>query len=256
MEFKMKWIYPDWFVREVESPTSCILALPGRAQYGRGLANWIPFDRLDNTLVIGVTPEKLEWYPLPNGAEDQTRAIDGLAAARASIEEVVEDIEDNYDIPRNKIALFGYSAGAVMAIEVASKSVTDFAGAVIQSGAILEPSLLPFRRNNTPYLVVHGQNDSTFSWQERVTPMVKSFQEKGYNYKTAIRSNGGHGVFWEDIIVSMEFLIDKLGYEKSLLKKIYEDSPMSTYGSSPLVYSKYEDCEPYEDKPYKHECEF
>jgi predicted esterase len=170
-------------------------------------------------LVIAVTPYARQWYPQPYSAVDQDEAVSGLPAARAAIEEVLETIERKYLVPRDKIALVGFSAGGVMAIDVAVNSTRELAGVVCHAGAVLEPWNIPMCRFvDMPIITTHCSDDDVFDWEERYLPMVESLENTKYNLHTIENDWGGHGVDLEDILCGAKILAPRLGYSAEWLE--------------------------------------
>jgi len=197
-----------WHVLNAEkNPTECVLFLPGRDNSGSVMGKTYDSIGLDNTLLVSITPKKLEWYPLPNGINDQDAAVEGLSSAYETIESVVDKITETTDIRRNKIVLCGYSAGGVMGIQVAVHSKEPFAGVVVHCGAILEPSILPkCQCPDTPFLLTHYKDDPIFEWEERYLPMKKALIQQRYAVWVLENSIGGHLVDEPDLIRSRFFI--------------------------------------------------
>jgi len=190
-----------WTVIKPQGPSKgIVITLPGRCGLGstfaKGYAN-----TFIKAMVIGLTPRKLKWYPLPNGANDQDAAVNGIEKSRRAIDKVVNKIENKFGFKRNKIALVGFSAGAVMAIQVAAFSKNPFAAVVVHSGAILEPELLPAcKHKGMPFILSHNKDDDCFSWIERYLPMKKALMKKNYRIlKTFERKTGNHCIWEQDI---------------------------------------------------------
>jgi len=210
-----KSLYERWAIYNADNkPTSCILALPGRGNRGQDIAEWYSFAGLKKTLIVAVTPANYEWYPQPNGPQDQADAVAGQEAARNSLEWVVDTIEKRYGIKSNRMALVGFSAGAVMAIQTAIHSEREFAAVIGHGGAILDPGGVPPAKNAMPIYLMHSNNDSTFEWDERFVPMKESLEQNGYNVESLIRKYEGHRVIYEDIVVAGAKLAPALGYPK------------------------------------------
>lgn len=206
--------------RSRQKPTSCILALPGRGQYGGNLASaWVGHG-LDKTLIIGITPRRLEWYPMPFSPMDQSNAVAGLEIARNAIEDFVNYIIQEYGIPKSKIALTGFSAGGVMSIYTAAHSEEAYAGVVCLAGAILEPQKLPEARfKDVPFILTHSQDDEVFEWGARYLPMKNALEEKGYNCILNEKSYGNHTVGTYDIGYSALMLADAFDYSSEWKKQ-------------------------------------
>lgn len=208
-------IDPRWHISFVEEPTSCILILPGRGECGSDLARFYENTELKNTIIVGITPYKREWYPMPNGPSDQAAAVNGIKDAIAAIETVLEKIQHMFSLTRDKIAIAGFSAGGVMALQVAAYSEKSFAAAVCHGGAILEPDKLPPAKDSyMPILLTHSEDDPIFAWDERYLPMKEALLKQDYNVHTVEWLSGGHSLSSEDMIVTGVFLSKCFKYPK------------------------------------------
>lgn len=210
-----KRLYPQWCVlkRHSVAPTSCIIALPGRGQSGFSLASLYNAMGLSHTMVIGLTPTKFEWYPMPNGIKDQKAAVVSQHWSMATIADVLKEVQIKYKIGPDKMALVGYSAGAVMSIHTAINLAGSVSAVVAHAGAILEPwrvqqCLCP----NTHFLLIHSLDDEAFKWDERYLPMKESLTENAYNVCSIEKENGGHGIYFADIRRATGFIANKFGY--------------------------------------------
>lgn len=204
-------------------PDSCLLLLPGRGQHGASMVRIYAKSALDTTLLIGVTPQNYEWYPMPNGPDDQKEALEGQLKAARAIMRVMRDVEYSFSIPINRIALAGFSAGAVMSIYTVAFMGLEVAGVVSHGGAVLHPLALPEATTNTPILLQHNEDDSAFDWDERYLPGKLELKAKGYRLFGIERPKGGHTIWGDDVILSSIFLAKQLGYP--------EDFP-SRYGGA------------------------
>ena len=200
-------LQPWHILNSEKAPDTCVLLLPGRDNYGPLMGRAYYSLGLHNSLLVSITPVKYEWYPMPNGADDQEDAISGQVAAYHTIDGVVRRITEKYGIPRNKIVLCGYSAGGVMAIQVAAYSKEPFAGVVVHCGAILDPSMLPLCNcPETQFLLTHYEDDIIFEWFERYLPMKNALIAQGYKVYTLEQKHGGHLVGENDLIRSRFFM--------------------------------------------------
>lgn len=186
---------------ENEEIKYAIFCLPGRAESCRKLIrDYAMYSGLRNTLIIGITPANFCWYPMPKSPEDQTEAVAGLHRARHTIEQYISQVEVKYNLKRDKIALLGFSAGGVMAIQTGAYSKTPFAAVVSHAGAILEPKHLPYAAHpNMPFLLLHNKDDYCFDWFERYIPMKKALIQKAYYAMSIEEAYGGHQICVEEI---------------------------------------------------------
>jgi predicted esterase len=152
---------------------------------------------------------------MPNGPADQTAAVEGIKTAITAIELVIDKIKTMFSLSRDKIAVVGFSAGGVMALQVAAHSEQSLAAAVCHGGAILEPDKLPFARDSyMPILLTHAEDDSIFDWYERYLPMKNALLKQDYNVHTIEWLSGGHSLSSEDMIVTGVFLSKCFKYPK------------------------------------------
>lgn len=200
--------------------TGCILALPGRGQLGSDLARaWLDSD-FEDTMFASVTPTLRQWYPMPYSATDQSEAVEGLEIARNVIETYLVKIENEFDIPRNRIGLVGFSAGGVMANYIATHSDRELAGVVCHGGAILEPDKIPpCRFPNMPIVLTHCMDDDVFEWHERYVPMLNGLKDKDYNVHQVVSKYGRHTLDIEDIYYSALALAPRFGYSKEWVQE-------------------------------------
>ena len=198
---------PHWCVAEGRDKSSCVLMLAGRAQHANLLPSIYWHNGFQDCLLVGIATKNLAWYPMPRGAGDQMRAANGIPHAINLIESAVEKIHRKWKIPKSKIVLLGFSAGGVMSVQVAGYSDQPYAGVVGQSGAILQPTILPYRESaDTPVLLTHSKDDETFSWDERYLPMRAALKSKSYPLSCVESQFGGHSLNPIDISVAKIFI--------------------------------------------------
>lgn len=166
---------------------------------------------LDRTRLISVEPLD-EWYPAPKSPEDQEEAIWGLKVSVPEFDLFIAKLEEDYSINRSEIVLAGFSAGAVMAIQVAAYSQKPFAAVISHNGAILDPAALPMAAHDTPFFLIHSRDDQCFSWDERYIPMKKALLAKEYTVELCEREDGDHAIAPEDVADAAIFLADILEY--------------------------------------------
>lgn len=176
-----------------------VFLLTGRGQSAEDiLTKYHSFSILNEFALISIQPID-EWYPMPQGVDHQIEAVTGLKQSVSRLEDFIEKIEENLKIDRSTITLVGFSAGAVMAIQVAAQTKRPFKCVVSHNGAILEPKELPHSTHSTKYLTIHNKDDDCFSWEERYLPMKQALLNKNYDLKSLENDVGGHCLLSKDI---------------------------------------------------------
>lgn len=84
----------------------------------------------------------------------------GVQNAATTLQQMIEDVKAEFGLPTNRIALVGFSQGAMMSLHVAPRLAEPLAGVVALSGALVGEEHLPAEiRSRPPVLLVHGQLD-------------------------------------------------------------------------------------------------
>ena len=176
-----------------------IVLLPGRGQSAKDmLVRYHRFSTLDQFSLVAIEPD-IEWYPAPKGSQNQSEAVSGLESSVPQLDCFISELEEEFNVDRSQVVLAGFSAGAVIAIQIAAHTENPFNAVVCHNGAILEPDNLPKSVHPTNYFVFHNENDDCFSWEERYLPMKNALMEKGYELKTLEGMSGGHYISFQDV---------------------------------------------------------
>jgi predicted esterase len=194
------------------APVGCVLVLPGRGLSAGLMERFMLHTGLWRSLKVILEPRNLEWYPQPNGPEDQAGALWGQNKARQCLEDEVKRIERGWGITKKDICIVGFSAGSVMAIQMLAYSDQPYAGILSLAGAILKPADLPKGKFDTPVMLQHNMDDDCFKWEERYLPMKKALIEKGYNVQTKEGFDGGHNLTGEEVDLTRSFVAKRFGY--------------------------------------------
>ena len=230
-------IFPGWYVSVPPRIKSCIIGIPGRGHTGFMIGEWYNTLQLEETLIVGITPEGRCWYPMPNGPFDQEEALAGMMGSVQSINQTIVEIQGIYGLKKEQIALVGFSAGAVMAMQVAAHSDEAFAAVVSHGGAILDPTSFPARKHETPFILQHNADDDAFEWEERFLPTKETLSTNQYNLSLILRQNGGHTVRFDDVLLAMKLIQHRLGYPKKYIERRFP-SKMATAMSRAIIHYK------------------
>ena len=189
-----------------------LVLLPGRGCQAKSLLDlYKNIGELQETLLIGIQPEK-EWYPLPNGANDQSSAIAGLRKTVIQLRSFLQNLQKTYDFTTEETVLAGFSAGAVVALQLALTGEEEYDMVIAHNGAIFEPSEVPIASKKTTYALLHTQDDNCFTWLERYVPMKQSLMNKNHKIFTIEKPIGGHNISDNDILILSKHLKTRFGY--------------------------------------------
>lgn len=102
------------------------------------------------------------WYDIKSLDFNSRADITGVEESAQQVQALIDD-EIAAGISSDKIVLAGFSQGGVIALHLATRSNTSFAGVMALSTYMCEPDLLESKKTdanqNTPILFCHGQQD-------------------------------------------------------------------------------------------------
>lgn len=215
------------FVRKIaiKNPLSekprkgAVICLPGLGVPAFLMLKFARQMELRRTTLVTLEPYKLQWYPRPKGAHDQAQTIKGLPFAVASAQTAVEQVKKALDLTNDQIVVMGFSAGAVVALQLGMQADEPFAATVALAGAVFEPDKVKPAKNDMPIILQHNKDDDCFDWWERYLPMRNALQQKGYNLNLMERPFGPHTLYVNDAVNVSRVIAPLLGYPKGFAKK-------------------------------------
>lgn len=156
-----KWVVVEPIT--FEKTPKCVLLLPGRGLSAEAMLHVSEDMGLHKHLQIALEPVRRLWYPMPNGPKDQDQALFGLRKANRVVLAAVERINKAWGVEQKDIAVLGFSAGGVVALDLATNTKAPFACCISMSGTILAPEKVRPAVNQTPIIVQHNRYDDVFS---------------------------------------------------------------------------------------------
>jgi phospholipase/carboxylesterase len=139
---------------------------------------------------------ELQRAVMKNDLETLTsRVPDGLAEARTAINGLLDVLEQEHAVSRDKLVLGGFSQGAMLATDVALRAERAPAALAILSGSLIaKAEWLPLMkaRASLPVLQSHGRADPVLSFQIAET-LRQELTAAGVTVEF-IPFNGGHGI--------------------------------------------------------------
>jgi poly(3-hydroxybutyrate) depolymerase len=152
-----------------EHPAALIVMLHGSGRDGKELVDlWTDLAGKEGIVLAG--PDSLQ-------AVRWASPEDGPLLLR----DLVEEIKSKYPIDPRRVYLFGHSAGAVFALQMACLESEYFAAAAISAGAIEASyySIFDFSARKIPFIVFIGTRDQFFSLP-LVDATVEALKARGF----------------------------------------------------------------------------
>jgi phospholipase/carboxylesterase len=147
-----------------------VLGLHGRGASGEdlaGMTGWLSPEAYRFVTPNGPLPvENAPWEGGHAWYVIGQQQVSTIAHSRDLLLALVEELEERYATPRERIALVGFSQGAVMALDVGLRSVRPFGGLVAMSGYLHAPETFgPALRAgyDRRVLLLHGTYDEVMT---------------------------------------------------------------------------------------------
>ncbi len=154
----------------------------------------------------------LQWFPIPwiDGSA-QAAAEAGLDAAAADLSGFLDARLAEAGLSPDRLALVGFSQGAMMSLHVAPRRAVPVAGVVAISGRLLRPERLEAEAvAKPPVLLIHGDQDPVVPFSDMGNAgdalVAAGFQTFGH-----VMQGTGHGIAPDGLGVALQFLKERLG---------------------------------------------
>jgi len=165
-----------------ERPASFILLLHGSGRNGSSLVNpWKDIAAREKIVLAG--PDALD----RNGWSSPVDGPDFL-------HDVIEAVRAKYPIDQRRLYLFGHSAGAVFAMNMALTESEYFAAAAVHAGAFrnsVEFSAIDYAKRKTPISIQVGDKDQFFAIAD-VQATSSALKEHGFDVELTIMKKHDH----------------------------------------------------------------
>ncbi len=159
-------------------------------------------------------PLGFQWFPIPwlDGSNEEV-AQRSMDAAVDDLNAFLDAIMVDEDILPEQLALFGFSQGTMMSLQVGPRRDDAIAGIVAFSGRLLEPDLLIDEvRNRPPVLLVHGDQDDIVP-PKSLSEAAVGLEKAGFKEVFAhVMKGTGHGIAPDGLSVALAFMRDKLSF--------------------------------------------
>ena len=179
--------------------------------YGANADDLFPLARqlapaLPRTAIISLeAPEEIpggvfdgrQWFPIARIDKDE---IDhGSQNARGYVTTALKSLKERFALEWGQIALFGFSQGSMMSMEVALRLPEPLAYVLGFSGALPGPERAAAETVSTPpFLLVHGEDDQVVPYAS-MDQAAAILSQVGAQVETFARPGLGHGIDGEGL---------------------------------------------------------
>ena len=178
---------------------AAVIFLHGRGssgEDGRAVADALSSDKV---AFVSPTAHRGSWYPhrflVPLEMNEPW-----LGSALAVVDELIQELRDA-GLPRERIALMGFSQGACLALEYASRAGGRFAFVGALSGALVGPLDAPHdgpSLDGTPVLIGCAARDAHIPI-EHVERSAELLADRGAAVEKLIFPGAAHNIFGEEL---------------------------------------------------------
>ena len=158
-------------------------------------------------------PGGRQWFSIPwLDGSSQEESERGLLAAAEDLDAYLDAVIAEEGVPAERIILFGFSQGTMMALHVAPRREDPVAGIAAFSGRLLLPDLLAEEaKSRPPVLLLHGDADDVVPPQS-LPEAANALKAAGWNKVYAhVMKGGGHGISNDGLSVAFTFIRERLG---------------------------------------------
>jgi phospholipase/carboxylesterase len=156
-------------------------------------------------------PMGRQWFPIPwLDGSSEAAARQGLMAAAADLDAFLDARLAEAGLAPAALALFGFSQGAMMALQVAPRRAEPVAAVVACSGRLLAPERLAAEvRVRPPVLLMHGDADPVVPFAD-MAAAGRALDAAGIDTHGHVMRGTGHGIAPDGIGAALAFLRPRL----------------------------------------------
>ncbi len=152
-----------------------------------------------------------QWFPIPwlDGSSEAAAAA-GLSSAAKDLNGFLDARLAEEGLTPDRMALVGFSQGAMMSLEVAPRRDRAVAGVVAISGRLLRPEALAAEAKvKPPVLLIHGDQDPVVPFSD-MAKAGDALVAAGFETFGHVMQGTGHGIAPDGLGVALRFLKDRL----------------------------------------------
>ena len=153
-----------------------------------------------------------QWFPIPRmDGSSQAEADAGIDAASADLNAFLDARLAEEGLTPDRLALVGFSQGAMMSLHVAPRRPVPIAGVVAISGRLLRPEGLQAEALvKPPILLVHGDQDPVVPF-DSMGMAGDALVTAGFPTFAHVMKGAAHGIAPDGLGVTLQFLKQNLG---------------------------------------------
>lgn len=203
---------------------SVVLFLHGYGADGAdllGLADPLGPHMRDTTFIAPDAPEKCagnpfgyQWFPIPwLDGSSEAEMVAGVVSAAEDIDAFIGQVLEQEGITPDRLIVFGFSQGTMMALHVVPRRAEAIAGLVAFSGRVLDPE--NFAEGilcRPPVLLVHGDQDEMVP-PEHFREAGQTLEAAGFDVYGHVMEGTGHGIAPDGLSVALTFMAERLGID-------------------------------------------
>jgi phospholipase/carboxylesterase len=152
-----------------------------------------------------------QWFAVPwLDGSTQAEAETGLDAAAADLNAWLDGFLAVQGLPASSVALFGFSQGTMMALDVGLRRRESLACIVGFSGRLLRPERLAAEiASKPPVLLVHGDADQVVPFED-MGKAGRALDAAGVPVSGFVMRGTGHGIANDGLSAALGFIVEHL----------------------------------------------
>lgn len=156
-------------------------------------------------------PYGRQWFPIPwLDRSSEAEAMAGLDSSALALNAFLDARITGMKIAPQRIVLFGFSQGAMMAMHVAPRRDVALGGVVAIAGRLLRPERLAAETKvRPPMLLVHGDADQVVPFADMALA-GQALDAAGFETFGHAMQGTGHGIANDGLSVALAFLRERL----------------------------------------------